>query len=181
MWMQHFGCGMNDGTWTGQWPWPSNWSNLGFLKSVGFENNVLESHDPFNGCRVGEASNPGPFQVTCLNIQSLSAAVNEKKLTLPPCGLLALSETSATKVGIDKACKMAAAQRCHSFHSKPAKYRNYARGLRSEARGEATGTWVASSQHVRPLDVPWPDDIWSLARTCDSVVYTDACPPVPSR
>ena len=167
---------MNDGNWTGQWPWPSNSSNWVFFNGVGFEYKQMGSHDPYKGCRVGEAGNPGPFQVSCLNIQSLNAAVNDAKLTMPTCGLLALTETSATQVGIDKACKMAAAQRCHSFHSRPSKYRNYTRGLRSEARGEATGTWVASSQHVRHLDAPWPEDIWNLARARDSIVYTDMGP-----
>ena len=175
-WLQNLAYGMNDGNQAGPRPWPGNSRNLGFFNAVGYECNDLWVHDPMNGCRIGEAKNPGPFQVSCLNIQSLNAAVNEARIAMPEYGILALSETSATQVGLDKAGKMASSKKCHSFHSKPSKYRNYARGLRSEARGEATGTWVASSQHARPLHDKWPDDIWDMARACDAVIYTPMGP-----
>ena len=170
---------MNDGDQTGPRQILGNYvnyTNLGY-HVADFDFDESGFFDPMKANRIGEAKHPGPFVVSCLNIQSLNAAVNESRLEPPVCGLLALSETSATQVGIDKAGKFATSHRCHAFHSKPSGYRNYARGIRSEARGEATGTWAISSNHIRPVQMPWPEDVWNLSRTCDSIVFTE-CGPV---
>ena len=134
----HFSC-MNDGEQTGPRQEMGNYHNLRFLNVVGCKYVCDSILSPMRATRIGEAKNPGPFEVSCLNIQSINAAVNESRLKMPTHGILALSETCATKVALDKANKYASARKCHAFHSGPSRYRNDASGVRSEARLKPLG------------------------------------------
>ena len=132
----------------------------------------MESFDPYAATRVGESKNPGPFRVSALNIQALHCALDESKVDWESNDVLALSETCATQYVLDKAAKASAAQGRHAFSSRPVKRRHFKRGTVSEVRGESAGVWISSRVHVRPIELPWPDDIADLCRACDGIIYT---------
>ena len=168
---------MNEGEQARQWPWGSNYLNLQCYKPKGVDcgYNVLYSacgFSPYNANRVGEAKNPGPFRISALNVQSLHCALDESKLDWEGNDILALSETCATQYVLDKAAKIAASQGRHSCSSNPVKRRHFKRGTVSDVRGESAGVWFASKHHTRPIELPWPDDIATLCRACDAIVYT---------
>ena len=140
-----------------------------FFNDAGCDFVPVWDFDPMK--RVGlRGKKPRTFQRTRLNIQSLNAARNESRVNFPHEGVVALSETCATQVAIDKAKKLATKCKRHAFHSKPSGYRQYAQGTKSEARGEATGVWAAASCHAKPPQLQWPEDVWNMARACDAVV-----------
>ena len=162
---------MNDGEKAGRWPWGYNYFEFyGSVERCPNKRDV--DFSPYTACRVGEAKNPGPFRIAALNIQSLHCALDESKLDWATNDVLALSETCATKFVRDKAAKAAASQGRHSCSSLPVKRRNFKRGTVSEISGESAGVWMATRVHCRPIDIPWPDDIQELCRSCDCILYT---------
>ena len=174
---------MNDGDEAGHCPWSGNYWNSLFINGVGFGLPFIEFSGCFNpwlACRVGEAANPGPdthpFRVAGLNVQSLNAAVSEQRLDLSADHVMALSETCATQVALDKAAKYASTRGKHSFSSGPVTCRQYASGAVSELRGKSAGVWVAAACHTRDIQLPWPEEIAMLSRACDSIVYTPSGP-----
>ena len=156
---------MNDGEQARQaqrWDKFTNWFiGKDNVRSVLYHNPVF--YDPNSATRIGEAKNPGPFKISTLNIQSLHCALNESKLDWHSHQVLALSETCATTLVLDKASKVSAAHGRHVFSSNPVKRRHFKRGTISEGRGESAGAWATSSVHTRALNLPWPDNIASLS------------------
>ena len=98
--------------------------------------------------------------------------MNENKLDLHSSHVMALSETCATTYVLDKASKVSAAWGRHAFSSNPVRRRTFKRGTISEGRGESAGVWVSSTVHARSLCLPWPDDVASLCRACDAILYS---------
>ncbi|CAE7472939.1 Pol [Symbiodinium sp. CCMP2592] len=148
-------------------------SNLGRANSFSPDRRILCQWMWYHGTRVGEAKNPGPpgqMRVTGLNVQSLNAFLDDKRILSGNTDLLVCSETCATKFVEQKATKLLHSAGRHVAFGQAVDKRSFVDGRICQTKGKAQGVAVCSVCPLRPCHQPWSMEAWQTSRVMDTYV-----------
>ena len=159
---------------------------FGYWTPVGFTSLVLYSpyhptcdywgyigvkHGEFSllhACRVGEASNPGPWGLQLRNVVSANKHADELDSNH---FCTAWTETSANSATLSKLHKKARFLKGYLNTSAP--WNNRRPEQSSGGRSTAAGTLLFSRQHAKSLHQLWDMATWQSARVSDSLIQLD--------
>ena len=153
-------------------------SLLGYYSALGpVFSTPVPFHFPINSCDfdylhgvcVGQAANPGPWNIQVRNVVSASKHIDEIH---QPVDCMAWSETSATKVQAEHITRQARkAKRFVNFSAfAPARSKLQDKG----GKLEAVGTLLFSNAFAQNLGSSWEAPIFHTARVSDSLLHLPA-------
>ena len=119
-------------------------------------------HSMLHACRVGEASNPGPFRLTVVNPTAILRKVGD--LLELKADLFCVSETSATVITQSQVTQSFFKAGFRSFWSLPVQSQFETTDNRPSLRGEALGTAIFSKIPARIPRVEIPDALSNSLR-----------------
>ena len=136
--------------------------------------------DWYRGCRVGEASNPGPpgteFIITGQNVCSTNAFLTDGRLQDFQDDVCAFTETAATTATMDRAAKRMMRQRRHMVATEPSGLRHFSDGRICPTKGTADGVMLSCRHPVRALTAPVSPEATESRRIVDAICYSDTGP-----
>eukprot|EP00438_Fugacium_kawagutii_P007292 Skav235686 [mRNA] locus=scaffold280:101237:102061:+ [translate_table: standard] len=121
---------------------------------------------PFEVCRVGEASHPGPYQNIVLGCSNPSGLRNRESLAIGQGpGIWTYSETQFSNLTqISSARALRAAARMADRHVRPVFGAPATLRPRSTWAGSWTGVACISDYPVKKLQIEWPQEVWDSGR-----------------
>ena len=125
---------------------------------------------PYSGCRVGEASNPGPLPWTLQVRNIVSAHHHSDELANCSDNCVVWTETSATRSTQQAISSLLRGCRRSCIFSEAASSRAVM-GETSTGRGFATGTLISSSSKGQDLRGLWSDQVYASGRVADTLLH----------
>ena len=125
-------------------------------------------HDLLHGCRVGEASHPGPIRLAVANPTAILRKVGD--LLALKADLFCISETSATVITQGQVTQSFFKAHYRSFRSPPVQSQFETTDHRPSLRGEALGSAIFSKLPARVPRVDIPDALTNSLRFSCCVV-----------
>ena len=129
---------------------------------------LRQDYNFLHGCRVGEASNPGPWTLQLRNVVSAAKAIQTFSFTAD-CHVW--TETSATAITQERIAKQIRTARGHVVSSFPAPKANPT----AVGKPEAMGSLIIARQPARDLGLQWESAIYRTARIADTILQLGHC------